>query len=247
MAANQRAGQRRMWQWRNLLLWLVACYCPLVLADGRVVDKVYHPYVQPYEQEFEYRYVYQKQNQHQQDNDMAQKLGYGRAVADRLALEFYVIAERRSPNDYQIRGYELEARYMLTEQGEYSSDWGLLFELERENHQGNYEFTSGLLMEKEIGPTSLTLNALAVYEWGRSQKSELEGEFRLQYRYRYLPQLQPAIEFYAGENYKGAGPSLMGVQKFGQMKMLKWELAVIFAIDAATVNNTLRLALEYEF
>lgn len=32
------------------------------LADGRVVDKVYHPYVQPYEQEFEYRYVYQKQN-----------------------------------------------------------------------------------------------------------------------------------------------------------------------------------------
>jgi len=31
------------------------------------------------------------------------------------------------------------------------------------------------------------------------------------------------------------------------MKMLKWELAVIFAIDASTVNNTLRFALEYEF
>lgn len=234
--------------WALLLLGLAAAlYMAPAQADGRVVDKVYHPYVQPYEQEFEYRYVYQKQSQHQQDNDMAQRLGYGRAVADRLALELYVVAERRSPDDYQIRGYELEARYMLTEQGEYSADWGLLFELERENHEGNYEFTTGLLMEKEIGLTSLTLNALAVYEWGKSTENELEGEFRLQYRYRYLPALQPAFEFYAGENYKGAGPSLMGVHKFEQMKMLKWELAVIFAIDASTVNNTLRLALEYEF
>jgi hypothetical protein len=234
-------------RWRCTVILLLAGLPSLAFADGRVVDKVYHPYVQPYEQEFEYRYVYQKQNQHQSDNDMAQKLGYGRAIADRLALEFYVIAERKSPQDYQISGYELEARYMLTEQGEYSADWGLLFELERENRGDNYEFTTGLLMEKEFGPTSLTLNALAVYEWGAQMSSELESEFRLQYRYRYLPQLQPAIEFYAGENYKGAGPSLMGVHKFEQMKMLKWELAVILAIDAATVNNTLRFALEYEF
>jgi len=226
---------------------LLSGFCAAAWADGRVVDKVYHPYVQPYEQEFEYRYVYQKQNEHQNDNDMVQKLGYGRAIADRLALELYVMAERRSPDDYHISGYELELRWMLTEQGQYSADWGMLFELERENRSGNYEFTSGLLMEKEFGPTSLTLNALAVYEWGNTIENELEGEFRLQYRYRYLPQLQPAFEFYAGENYKGAGPSLMGVQKFEQMKMLKWELAVIFAIDASTVNNTLRFALEYEF
>jgi hypothetical protein len=29
--------------------------------------------------------------------------------------------------------------------------------------------------------------------------------------------------------------------------MLKWEFAVIFAINNSTVNNTLRFALEYEF
>ena len=40
---------------------LLTGFCGAALADGRVVDKVYHPYVQPYEQEFEYRYVYQKQ------------------------------------------------------------------------------------------------------------------------------------------------------------------------------------------
>lgn len=232
----------------HILLLVVLCgFHGFAQADGRVVDKVYHPYVQPYEQEFEYRYVYQKQSEHQHDNDMAQKLGYGRAIADKIALELYVMAERRSPQDYHISGYELEMRWMLTEQGQYSADWGLLFELERENHTEKYEFTSGILMEKEFGPTSLTINALAVYEWGQAIENELETEFRLQYRYRYLPQLQPAFEFYAGEDYKGAGPSLMGVQKFEQMKMLKWELAVIFAIDASTVNNTLRFALEYEF
>lgn len=217
------------------------------LADGTVVDKVYHPYVQPLEREFEYRFAYQKQAEHPDNNAMAQKLGYGFSIAERMALEFYVIADRVSPEDYKLSGYEVELRWMLTEQGEYGADWGMLFELERQNNLDNYEFTSGLLLEKEFGPTSLTLNALAVYEWGQTLESELEAEFRLQYRYRWLPQVQPAIEFYAGENYKGAGPSMMGVHKFSGLEQLKWEFAVIFAIDASTVNNTLRFALEYEF
>jgi hypothetical protein len=217
------------------------------LADGTVVDKVYHPYVQPLEREFEYRFAYQKQAEHPDNNAMAQKLGYGFSIAERMALEFYVIADRVSPEDYKLSGYEVELRWMLTEQGEYGADWGMLFELERQNNLDNYEFTSGLLLEKEFGPTSLTLNTLAVYEWGQTLESELEAEFRLQYRYRWLPQVQPAIEFYAGENYKGAGPSMMGVHKFSGLEQLKWEFAVIFAIDASTVNNTLRFALEYEF
>ncbi len=227
------------------LLFLI-CSVP-AWADGRVVDKVYHPYVQPLEREFEYRFAYQKQAEHPDNNAMAQKLGYGFSIAERMAFEFYVIADRVSPEDYKLSGYELELRWMLTEQGQYSADWGMLFELERQNNSDNYEFTSGLLMEKEFGPTSLTLNGLLVYEWGQSLESELETEFRLQYRYRWLPAVQPAIEFYAGENYRGAGPSMMGVHKFSGLEQLKWEFAVIFAIDASTVNNTLRFALEYEF
>lgn len=230
----------------GLALLLLVCSVP-VWADGSVVDKVYHPYVQPLEREFEYRFAYQKQAQHPDNNAMAQKLGYGFSIAERMALEFYVIADRISPEDYKLSGYELELRWMLTEQGQYSADWGMLFELERQNNSDNYEFSTGLLMEKEFGPTSLTLNGLLVYEWGQTLKSELETEFRLQYRYRWLPAVQPAIEFYAGENYKGAGPSMMGVHKFSGLEQLKWEFAVVFAIDAATVNNTLRFALEYEF
>ncbi|WP_240221510.1 hypothetical protein [Rheinheimera hassiensis] len=217
------------------------------LADGRVVDKVYHPYVQALERSVEYRYFYQRQADHPDNNTMGQKLGYGFSVAERAALEIYLIADRVSPEDYKLSGYELELRWMLTEQGQYSADWGLLFELERQNNQDNFEFTTGLLMEKEFGPTSLTLNALAVYEWGKTIETEWEGEFRAQYRYRLLPAVQPAIELYVGENYKGAGPSLMGVHKFDKQKQLKWEFAVIMAIDNDTVDRTLRFALEYEF
>ncbi len=43
------------------------------LADGRVVDKVYHPYVQPLEREFEYRFAFQKQADHPDNNNIAQK------------------------------------------------------------------------------------------------------------------------------------------------------------------------------
>ena len=40
---------------------------------------------------------------------------------------------------------------MLTEQGQYSADWGLLFELEKDRILNNWELTTGLLFEKEFG------------------------------------------------------------------------------------------------
>lgn len=229
--------------------WLLSCLLVALptRADFSIVDKVYHPYVQPYEQEVEYRYAYFRQPGHLDNNSMYQRLGYGRAIADRIAIEGFIHAQRDYADDYHIRGYELELRWMLTEQGEYSADWGMLFELERTNHKENYELKAGFLMEKEFGPTSLTLNALAVAEWGGAVKEEVNGQFRAQYRYRWLPQVQPAIEYYAGEHYQAAGPSLMGLQRFDAMKVLKWELAMIFALDHDTIDRTLRFSLEYEF
>ncbi|MDP5144497.1 hypothetical protein [Rheinheimera baltica] len=218
-----------------------------VLADGRVVDKVYHPYVQPLEREFEYRALYQRQTDHPNNNAMAQKLGYGFSIADNMAVSLYLLAERVMPDDYTVSSYEAELRWMLTEQGQYSWDWGLLFELEHHQQTDNNEFTTGLLVEKEFENTSVTVNTFLVYEWGASIKNELETELRLQYRYRYLPALQPSIEVYAGEGYKGAGPGFMGVHKFSPTRQLKWEAAVVFALDNDTIDRTVRFALKYEF
>lgn len=218
--------------------------CSTVYADGVVVDKVYHPYVLPNEREVEWRLFSHKESE---NNKLAQRIAYGQSVAENLMLELYLVGERDVNDDFRLTSYELEARWMLTEQGEYWADWGLLFEIEKEAQNKNWEVTSGVLVEKEFGRTSLTLNAFIIYEWGDTLVSEFETEFRLKYRYRYLEQFQPAIELYSGENYLGIGPAFMGLQRFSNQKQLKWEVAFITGVDSRSKGHVLRVAVEYEF
>nr|WP_245942622.1 hypothetical protein [Candidatus Colwellia aromaticivorans] len=225
-------------------LSLFLCYTSTVHADGVVVDKVYHPYVLPNEREVEWRLFSHKERE---SNKLAQRFAYGQSITDTVMLEFYLVGERDINDDFSLTSYEVEARWMLTEQGEYWADWGLLFEIEKEQRQQNWEITSGVLVEKEFGRTSLTFNAFIIYEWGNTIVSEFETEFRIQYRYRYLEQLQPAIELYSGENYLGIGPAFMGIQRFDGQKQLKWEVGFITGVDSRSKGHVLRLAIEYEF
>ncbi len=83
------------------VLAMAGLACAEAQADGRVVDKVYHPYVQPLEREFEYRFIYQKQSEHPDNNAMGQKIGYGFSIAERLALETYLISRTRQSGRLQ--------------------------------------------------------------------------------------------------------------------------------------------------
>lgn len=219
-------------------------YASTAHADGVVVDKVYHPYVTANEQEVEWRLFSHKESE---NNKLAQRFAYGQSLTDDIMLEFYLVGERDVNDDFSLTSYELEARWMLTEQGEYWADWGLLFEIEKMQSQKNWEVTSGILVEKEFGRTSLTFNAFIIYEWGNTLVSEFETEFSLQYRYRYLEQIQPAIEVYSGQNYLGIGPAFMGVQRFDGQKQLKWEVGFITGVDSQSKGHVLRVAIEYEF
>jgi len=216
----------------------------VVYADGVVVDKVYHPYVLPNEREVEWRLFSHREND---GNKLAQRFAYGQSINENIMLEFYLVGERDINNDFRLASYEIEARWMLTEQGEYWADWGLLFEIEKEQRKKNWEVTSGVLIEKEFGRASLTFNAFIIYEWGDTIASEFEAEFRLQYRYRYLEQFQPAIEIYSGENYLGIGPAFMGLQRFSSQKQLKWEFGLITGVDSRSKGHIFRVAIEYEF
>lgn len=213
-------------------------------ADGIPVDKVYHPYVLANEREFEWRFT---SRQNDDGNVLAQRFAYGHAVSEYLTIEAYIVGERDDTGDFGLQAYEIEARWMLTNQGELWADWGMLFELEKQHKVDAYEFTSGLLFEKEFTQTSLTINALLVYEWGKDIQNEFETEFRLKYRYRYLPALQPSIEIYTGEDFVGVGPGFMGVHRYAGQKQLKWELAFIAGLNGDSKDHTLRFALEYEF
>lgn len=194
------------------LLWLIlsglsALTSQVALADGVVVvvDKVYHPYVLPNEQEFEWRML-----SHQNDagNSLGQRIAYGKSITDNVMVEFYIVGERDSDGDFGLSAYEIESRWMMTDQGEYWADWGVLLEVEKVHRLNIWEVSTGLLFEKEFGRNSLALNAFLIYETGGDINSEFETEFRLQYRYRWLPQVQPAIEIYIGEDYPVLAPLL---------------------------------------
>ncbi|MDU0113135.1 hypothetical protein RT723_09020 [Psychrosphaera aquimarina] len=221
------------------------------LADGVVVDKVYHPYVLPNEREIEWRIIARET---ELGNLLSQRFGYGHSVTEYLTLEGYLIGARRGEadgpkydGDFVLDGYEFEARLMLSDQGEYWADWGVIAEFEKKHNQSSYEVTSGLVFEKEIRRTSLTLNMFLVYEWGDKVNNEMETEFRAKYRYRWLPQFQPALELYTGQDYIGIGPAFMGIQRFNGQKQLKWEAGFITKLSNTGKDNSFRFALEYEF
>ncbi|TWX52819.1 hypothetical protein [Colwellia hornerae] len=227
-----------------LVLLLHSLYSVVVFADGVVVDKVYHPHVLPNEKEVEWRLL---SHQTDKSNDLAQRFAYGQSVLDNVMVEFYIVGERDIDGNFGLSAYEIETRWMLTEQGQYWADWGMLFEFEKEHNKDSWEVTSGLLFEKEIGRTSLSINALLIYEWGNDIQNELEMEFRAQYRYRWRPQFQPAIELYSGEDYVGIGPAFMGIQRFDRQKQLKWELGFITGLNGESKDHILRAAIEFEF
>jgi len=219
------------------ILLLLAMSITSVHADSVAIDKVYHPYVQPLEREIEYRMI-------SADGKQKHRFGVGKSLSDRLFVEAYLIA---SNDTKELDAFELEAKWQLTEQGEYSSDWGVIVELEKDRHDSNWELATGLITVKEWGRWVGTANLLAIYEWGETIDNELESSLALQARYRYSRYFEPAIEFYSAQNTRGLGPVIMGDVKLSGRKKLHWEIGAIVGLDSKTPDNTWRFLTEFEF
>ena len=230
---------------------ILLCYSMFVsiaYADGSFIDKVYHPYVQPHEKELEWRWNYQKDSDRKNlDNAQIHRLGYGQSITEKLFAEIYLIGEESRDSSFRLSTIELEALYQITEQGEYSADWGMLFELEHGIEKNSSEISSALLIEKEWGKWVGTANLYLIYEWGSNINNELETAMALQGRYRLSRKIEPAIEVYSSDNTKGMGPVLMGEFKLSGRKKIHWESGVIFALDNDTADKTFKLLIEYEF
>lgn len=222
-------------------LFFVAIMLPsLAFADESAIDKVYHPYVQPLEREIEWRMI-------SADDEQLHRFGIGQSFSDRLFIEGYLIAEDDKDGNFSLTAYELEAKYQLTEQGEYAVDWGVIMEIEKEKDEDSWEIAGGVLMEKEWGRWVGTANFWGIYEWGDNKDDEIESVLALQARYRYSRFLEPALEFYSGEKTRGLGPVLMGDIRMGTGKKLHWEAGAIIGLDSKTPDNTWRLLTEFEF
>ncbi len=221
-------------------------------ADGSVVDKIYDPYVQPLEIELEWRTVYTLDGDDDAlDQRLLHRLGLGRSVSDTWFVEGYLIASKNeegySDDNLFLEGYELEAKWQLTEQGEYDADWGLLFELESERDRNTWEFSTALLSVKEWGRWVGSANLFAIYEWGESIKNELESRISLQLRYRLSRSLEPALEFYAGQEGQSIGAVLQGTESLGVAKKIHWEAGALTGVSEKSPDVTFRALMEYEF
>lgn len=217
------------------------------VADGVVIDKIYHPYVQPLEQEFEYRSIFQNEQSGVPDNFQLHRFAYGRSVGERWFLEFYLSAAKSDEDSFELEAYEAEAKWQLTEQGEYWADAGLLFELEREANEDVWEFSTALLAEKEWGKWSGRANLFLSYEWGDDIANEWETQFNLQARYRWLRTFEPAVEFYSGQNTVGIGPAVLGQVRLGARNQMQWQAGLIFGLDDDSPDRTFRIGFEFEF
>jgi len=225
------------------ILFTLVCSLP-VFADNQLIDKVYHPYVLANEREFEIRTFSRSDNN---ANELSRRIGYGFSLNEHIAVEAYVIGDRDINGNFGFRSYEGEMRWMLTEQGQYFVDAGFLFELERDNTNGVWASTSGLLLEKEFGKTSLTGNFFLLYNSDKFVEHTFSTQVRMQYRYRLIPEIQPAVELYRSDDFVGLGPAFLGEKKFSPYQRLKWEAALIVGFNGDRRDHTFRFSLEYEF
>jgi hypothetical protein len=240
-----------MLQLKRLAAAMCCAFCALpalLMADGSVIDKVYHPYVEQLEWELEWRATHANEDPVTGEERLQlHRFGLGRAVSEYVYVEGYLIAEQSADESMALEAYELEVLWQLSEQGEYAVDYGVLFELEKEHKRDVWEGSAAVLLEKELGRFSVTANLGLTYEGGSDIDDEWESALALQSRYRYSPRFEPALELYSGEDTLGAGPVLLGLERLGPLRALKWQAGVIFGIDKDTADYTLRALLEYEF
>lgn len=206
---------------------------------------VYHPYVNEREREIEYGLVRRGTGS---TALTLQRASFGYGWSDRFATELYLLNEFASHGGVRARAYEFEARWQLTEQGEYASDWGALMEAEVGQGIDRHEIAAGLLWEKELGRRWVaTANALVEYEFGSDIDNEFETAVRAQLRYLHSPAFEPALEFHFDDIDHAAGPALSGALRFAPGRQLRWEAGIYFGLDRETPSSSARVGLELEF
>lgn len=228
---------------RRVLLAVAAIGAGAAHADGDVIDRVYDPYVQPFERELEYGALHQRDGS-APDGLQWQHWAYGQGLGERWAGEIYAIGR---PGGNTVDAVEVEVKHQLTEQGEYDVDWGVLLELERCFACNSWEASAVLLAARDWSRWTALVNVGLIYEWGSGIRSEAESRLAAQLRYRVTPLLEPGLELYAGEDTRALGPSLTGSARLGPGHGLRWNAAVVFGLNGAAADTTAKLHVEYEF
>lgn len=221
------------------------------LADNPVhhngVGKVYDPYVRALERELEVLTIFQTDSKANEDNILRQRVSYGFSLNERVFAEAYLIGTRLPDQSFELEGYEIETKIQLTEQGQYNTDWGVIFEYERQISESIAELATVLVASRQWGAWVGTLNLGIEYEFGSNIQDEVDRFAFAQWRFRYREAFEPGIEFYADEFTLGIGPVITGVIRGDGKHKWHWEAGIIAPLNDTTPDQTYRFLLEWEF
>lgn len=212
------------------------------------VDKVYSPLVELGEVELEMRGIHVANDDDSRDGAQKTKIALGYGISSRIFLEGYLEFEKPADGSYELAAYEIEAKFQLTEQGQYFADFGFLTELEKVHGDDEWEVKVGPLVQKPFGNWMATANMLVETKFGSDveEKGEWELLGRVQLKYLSSPRFEPGLEYYGDDGTQAIGPAAYGRIDLGNSK-LKWEAGWLFGLDSKTADNTLRWQFEWEF
>lgn len=206
---------------------------------------VYSPRVEQGEWELEYkgRYYLDRDSERREEQS---KFAVGYGITSYWWTEGYAEYQRTTESGGGWSAFEWENRFQLTEPGQYWLDLGAIVELERTHPGKGKETTAGLLAEKDIGETTLTVNWLAVRTFGGEEATpRWEQVYRTQWAWRWRPELEPLVQWQGDEHSGYAGPGFSGKAKIGTQR-IAYHLAWLSRTNGDVPRNALRVELEFE-
>jgi hypothetical protein len=233
---------------------LLAGAALLLPSEAHATKKVYNPYVDQGELEVEWKAgVTHDSDDDEQDGAWKQKLGVGYGFTDRLFIEAYGEVEREGGEDADFTAVELEAKYELTEPGEYWVDVGLLGEYEINTLGGPDKVEAKLLLAKDVGQFSHTANLKLEREVGDEADDETEAGLAWSSRYRYSRAFEPGFEIHSdfgslsdSSSFNDQGHQF-GPVVYGQLGAFKYDVGYLIGVSDSAPDGEAKVILEYEY
>lgn len=231
------------------------------IIPAQATQKVYSPIVEKGEAEVEFRGHVDLDKDEDKDEKQKYKVDLGYGFTDFWFSE--LIAEyENSPDDgdgIEYEATEWENIFQLFPQGKYAVDLGIFFEYSlADNNSDPDKIEIGPMLQKDIGNGVANFNLLFEREVESNANHDTAMSYAWRYKWLLNPYFSPAIEGFGeldrvthaksyAEQEHQVGPALYGKWKLQNGTAIKYELGLLFAVSAATADESLRWTVEYEF
>jgi high-affinity iron transporter len=166
---------------------------------------------------------------------------------------------KEPPGSLQYTATGWENIFQLTPQGKYWADLALYLEYDWAKRSGEADAVEWkLLSEKSVGRLTFTLNPIWETEVGHDATGGTEFRYAARVKWRYLRQLEPAIELHGGigkfshpdefrDQSHQIGPVLLGKVHLGGIAELKYQAGYLFGLTRdGSPDGAFKFLLEFE-